>query len=1049
MNTQKNKDFNKWNRAVLFCVAMFFVSGLFAENIPSVTNNTRNIDYKKEDGITGVVTDEKGEVLPGVTVMVKGIGVGATSNANGEFSINASPGRILVFSYVGYNTQEFTVNNETRNLRITMQEMALDLSEVVVVGYGVQKKASLTAAVSSVNGKELAQQPVADISNTLGGRMAGVIFTQKSGEPGADLSSILIRGASTTGNTAPLIIVDGVPRDLSRLDPNSVASVTILKDAAAVAPYGMAGANGVILVTTKAGEAGKAQFSYHGYVGWQNPTKLTEFANSYEYAKLFNMANDNQGQPHRFSEHDLDMFRTGKDPLNYPNHNVLKELIRSDSPLTSHNMQLTGGNDKMNYYVSLNYLYQGGLYETTDMYRYNLLSKLQAQATNTTKIELSISGRLEQYNYPGVASGGAGNIFSQAFRTPPIAPLVYPNGLPGEFEGRTVYGQIHNSGFNDYRHYVLYNQIMVEQDIPFVKGLKLKGLVAYDLKPIHKKIWKTPMPYYKVDTSGDEPVYIHAGNDGPAKPTYEENYTKDEALTLQGHITYNNRFGKHSVDALAVFEMRETVGSNFAASRINYNVDIPELNTGSSDPADIGNGGNSWKSKQRSIIYRLNYGYDEKYLLGVAGRYDGSYYFAPDYRYGFFPSVSAAWRISEEAFLKDKFHWLDNLKVRASYGESGALAGSAFQYLSSYTLYGTSAVIGGKPSQGLYEVLEPNQRITWEKAKKTDVGFDLGLFNNRIVFSADYFYEHRNNMLVNPQVTVPFEYGIGIAQENKGKMKNKGFEFSLNASQKISKDITVGFQTNFTYAKNEIVEIFESSATYDNPNRRQTGRALGTKFGYKALGYFQISDDLNGNGIIDLEEYDVKQPWGSVRPGDIKYQDTNGDKKIDEHDMVPIGKPDIPQIIYGFSPNIKYKNFDLNLLFQGAAKRDFWIGDVAAWPFTNNSSVPRTALNVWTPDNPNAPNPRVTTIPTTNNTQYSSWWMHDGSYLRLKTGELGYTLPEKITRIVGIESTRVYVSGQNIFTWSKIKNFDPEISDANGIFYPQQKVISIGVDIQF
>ena len=280
-------------------------------------------------------------------------------------------------------------------------------------------------------------------------------------------------------------------------------------------------------------------------------------------------------------------------------------------------------------------------------------------------------------------------------------------------------------------------------------------------------------------------------------------------------------------------------------------------------------------------------------------------------------------------------------------------------------------------------------------------------------------------------------------------MKNQGFEFSVGANNRFTKDLTVGFQANFTYAKNEIVEIFESPVTYDNPNRRITGRPLGQKFGYKALGYFQVSDDKNGDGIIDDTEYKVKQPWGTVHLGDLKYQDTNNDNKIDEHDMVPIGNPDIPQIIYGFAPSIRYKGFDLNLLFQGAARRDFYIGDVGAWPFQNNSSVPRTALDVWTPDNPNARNPRVTTNPATNNTQYSSWWIQNGGYLRLKTGELGYTLPESVVKSIGIASTRIYVSGQNLLTWTKLKNFDPEISDNFGIYYPQQRVISIGVDIQF
>jgi hypothetical protein len=304
-------------------------------------------------------------------------------------------------------------------------------------------------------------------------------------------------------------------------------------------------------------------------------------------------------------------------------------------------------------------------------------------------------------------------------------------------------------------------------------------------------------------------------------------------------------------------------------------------------------------------------------------------------------------------------------------------------------------------------------------------------------------------MLASPQVTVPAAYGIGISQVNAGVMSNHGFEFTLGTMKQFANGLRVNFTGNFTYAKNKLLQVFETPATYNNPHRRRTGRAYGTKFGYKALGYFQVSDDKNGDGIIQAAEYPVTQPWGTVHPGDLKYQDTNGDNKIDVNDFVPIGYPDVPEIIYGFSPGISYKGFDLNLLFQGAANRSFFIGDVAAWPFTNASSVPITALDVWWPDNPDAANPRVTTIPTTNNTQYSSWWMHDAGYLRLKSGELGYTLPSHLTRAVKLQSVRVYVSGQNILTWSPVKNFDPEISNGNGWFYPQQRVISAGVNIKF
>ncbi|QNL51541.1 TonB-dependent receptor [Olivibacter sp. SDN3] len=1033
-------NFTKYCRSIRLLCLFWIIS----YNNPIWANASR-----QDLTIQGIITDvETQQPLQGVSISVKEKNRTVTTDSLGQYTVTTAANDTLLIRFIGYVTREVPINGNTE-ISVALQASAENLDEVVVVGYGTQKRSSVTAAVSAVEGQDIALKPVADLSNSLGGRVPGVIFTQNSGEPGADMSSLFIRGVSTTGNTQPLVIVDGIPRDFSRLDPHSIASISVLKDAAAVAPYGMAGANGVVLVTTKQGQKGAPTLSYDAYFAWQNPTVLTKFADAYQYATLFNMANDNVGQPHRFSSYDLQMYREGSDPIRYPDHNVLRELITPNSPMTNHHLQLTGGAEKVNYYVGLNYLYQGGMWETTNMHQYNLISKIDAQATPTTKINLSINGRIEQNNYPGVESTGAGNIFSQAFRTPPIAPLVYPGGLAGEYEGRTVYGAIFNSGFRKFRDYVLLNQLTIEQQLPFIPGLSIKGVVAYDLSPTLNKIWRTPMPYYTVDTTQTPYEYREAGNDGPAKPIYSQDYAEEHAFTYQGHLNYQNTFGKHDLSGLMVFEVRNTRTSMFAASRNNYNINIPELDAGSSDPTDMSNSGSSLEAKQRSFIYRLSYNYDNRYLLETSGRYDGNYYFAPGHRFGFFPSASIGWRISEEAFFKRGLPWISDLKLRGSYGESGALAGSPFQYLSAYTLYGNSAVINGIPTQGIYETIEPNPMITWERAQKTNIGFDAAFLNNQLTFTAEYFYERRNNMLLPPQVTVPFEYGISIAQVNEGKMKNNGVELSIGGMHTFKNDLHISIQANFTYAKNELVQVFETSTTFNNPGRRVTGRPLGTKFGYQALGYFQVEEDLNGNNVIDPDEYPVRQPWGPVHPGDLKYQDTNGDGQIDEHDMVPIGYPDVPQIIYGFSPNIRYKGFDLSLLFQGAANRDFWIGDVGAWPFTNGASVPVTALDVWTPENPHATNPRVTPQPTTNNTQYSSWWLQNASYLRLKTGELGYTFSSEQLKSLKMQSARIYLSGQNILTWSKLKNFDPEISDSFGMFYPQQRVLSLGVNIKF
>lgn len=1007
--------------------------------------------------ITGKVKSDKNTPLVGVSVNIQGGEVGVTTNQEGIFSI-AVPNStsILVLSYVGYATQKIEVGTKTY-FPVTLVAVSSELGEVVVVGYGTQKKTSLTSSIATIKGQDMAAQPVASLSNSLGGRAAGIIFTQGSGEPGYDGSQILIRGIGTTGNTQPLVIVDGVPRNFTQLDPNTIASVTILKDAAAVAPYGLGGANGVILITTKKGKLGAPTLSYTGYVGWQNPTVQTKFVNAYQYATLFNAADDNQGAPHAYSDYALQKYKDHSKPDLYPDHNVLKELENRNTLLTSHNLDLSGGSEKIRYFASLGYLSQQGLWGPTNYKRYNLTSNVEADATKTTKVNVSINGRVEDRHFPGVP---AERIFYQAFRTPPNAPLTFSNGLPGSYIGRSAAGNISESGYTQTTGYTLLNQISIEQQLPFIKGLSVKALASYDYNPFNannptdptqpiitfSRTWLTPINFYAYDSATN--TYPKVGNDGPAKPQYSEQYLQSQAFTYQGYINYHNSFGKSDITGLVVLESRDTKTSVFGAGRVNYNIDVPELNNGSANSTDISNSGYSLETKQKSAVYRVAYSYDGKYLLEASGRYDGNYYFAPGHRFGFFPAFSAGWRLSEEKFIKDNVKWITNLKIRGSIGQSGALAGSAFQYLSSYSVFGNASVLGYTATQGLTESSQANPNITWERAKKKDIGLDADLWDGLLTAELDYFYEKRSDMLFAPTVTVPVEYGVGLSQVNSGIMSNHGFEVTLGSSHRFSNDLRVGLNVNFTFVRNKLLEVFETAATYDNPNRRITGRPLNTRFGYNALGYYTSADfDASGN----LLPGEPVQPWGTVHPGDIKYADVSGpdgkpDGQITPDDILPIGKPYTPEIIYGFSPNVSYKGFDLTLLFQGAANRDFYDG---VYPFDNSSSATIDALNYWSPNNPKATNPRITTNPTSNNTQTSSWWIRNGSYLRLKTGQLGYTVPTALMRNLHLQSIRIYVSGQNMLTWSHIKNFDPEVSSSNGEYYPQQKVISVGLNVTF
>ncbi|MBZ4191963.1 SusC/RagA family TonB-linked outer membrane protein [Niabella beijingensis] len=1003
--------------------------------------------------ISGAVVNSEGQPVANATVEVKGSSQAVITDTTGKFRITVPDGNAtLSVNHVSYAPQEVAVGDRSQ-LTITLLTGDKKLDEVVVIGYGTQRRTSLTAAVSSVKGEEIAALPVANLANALGGRVPGVIFKQGSGEPGYDGASILIRGFSTTGNTAPLVIVDGVPRSFQQLDPNSVASFTILKDAAAVAPYGVAGANGVILVTTKRGTSGKAQMTYNGYYGWQNPTQLPRMVNSYDYAVMRNAAAENEGAAPVYGPYALQKFKDGSDPDLYPVNDPLHTLINKNAPMMGHNVSISGGSEKIKYFGALGYLTQDGMWGTTNFKRYNLTSNIDMQVTNTTKMGISLNGRVEDRQFPAVS---ASSIFYQLYRTPPVAPVLFSNGLWGSYIGRSAYGNVYESGYAKDLRQIMLTQVSLEQKLP-LKGLTAKVVFSYDFNdPDGRtvKTWATPIPYYAITDTTTSPYTItKVGSDGPQKPSFNVFSSQVQSFTYQGYLTYNNSFGKSNVGATLVLEARNAKFTNVGAQRVNYNVPIPELNNGSSNANDISNSGMSSETKQRGMIFRATYAYDNKYLFEASGRYDGHFVFAPGQRYQLFPAFSAGWRLSEEGFMKG-ITWLDNLKIRGSYGESGALPYigtelAPFQYLSAYQLLGNNAVFGTISTQGLRETSPANPNITWEKAKKTNIGFELSVLKGLFSIEADYFTEKRNDILIANQNKVPAEYGIGLPQTNSAAVSNHGFDMSMGSVYAVNKDLRIGLNANITYAKNKYVQIYELPATYDNPNRRQTGRPINTYFGYHALGLFQQSDDKNGDGIIDPSEYPVAQ-FGTLRPGDIRYEDVNGDNKIDANDQKAMGNTPTPQLIYGFSPSVTYKGFDLNVLFQGAGAGSFYLDQQAAWPFYNSGSALAASLDYWTPENPDARYPRVLSVPSQNTSQVSDWWLRKVNYLRLKSAEVGYTLPPHIMQRIRLQNIRVYLSGQNLVTWTKeMKDFDPEASQQQGQFYPQQRVITVGLNVTF
>ncbi len=916
-------------------IAMFVGTGLHAGAV-SVPGEMTTVSVSAQQPtntflIKGVVNDQNGDPLTGVTVRLADTEQGTTTDLDGKFSIKAGKGARLLFSYIGFQPQEVTIDSNAP-LNITMSEDSEVLDEIIVVGYGTQKKISSTASVSSMKASEISQKPVINVSNSLAGRVAGVIAKQGTGEPGCDGASLRIRGVATLGNQDPLVIVDGVPRDFTKIDPNMIEDITLLKDAAAVAPYGMAGANGVVLVTTKKGQTGAPVFSYSGYVGFQNPTRITDQVNSYEYALMKNEAAMNAGYPnfYAYSEHDLEMFRKtcegapDADPDRYPNSNGLRDLIQRNSVITNHNIQLSGGSEKFQYYVSLGYAYQQGMWSTTNYQRFNLQSNLGIDATKTTRININLGGWHEDKNYPGAT---AGDIMYQAYRTPPVSAIRYSNGLWGQYVGKSLYGLTYRSGYSKQPADQINTTISIIQQLPFVEGLSVQAVVNYDPYRTREKTYHTPIPVYTLDAS-QSPYRWTEGFQGPEKPNLEQKYEERTTFTYQGMINFNRDFGKHNVNALAVIEAREHNVWNMSAKRNNYGIDIDEINAGSSDPSDIGNGGTSWKERQVGYVFRVGYNYYNLYMAEVSGRYDGHYYFAPGKRFGFFPAMSLGWNIGREKFLRENI-WLTKLKLRASYGQSGNLAGGSYQYMSDYG-FGTAGNIGGVPVMGMWENIQGNPLITWEKANKFDVGVEFAVLNNMLSLEADYFYENRSNMLLAPNALVPAEYGIPLSQVNAGKMHNYGVDLTINFNKRLNKDWEIGARGTFTFARNTLDEVFETEATYNNPNRRRTGRPDGTMFGYHAIGYFTY-DDFNPDG--SLKSGIAVQPWGQVYPGDLRYADLSGpdgvpDGKIDENDQTVIGRSNWnPEIMFGFAPNARWKNFDFDALFQGATRTNISLGE--------------------------------------------------------------------------------------------------------------------------
>jgi TonB-linked SusC/RagA family outer membrane protein len=986
--------------------------------------------------ITGrVISKEDNTGLPGVNVIVKGTSHGTVTDIEGNYALEVSGAEsILVYSSVGFTQQEILVGNKTViDIVLTPDITALD--EIVVVGYGEQTLSSISGSVSTISAERIAQSPAPNLSNNLVGQTAGIIATQPTGEPGNDNARILIRGAATTGGTDPLYVIDGIERssnDFFQLNPSEIESVSILKDAASAAVFGMRAGNGVILVTTKRGREGRMQISFNGSYGVQERTREPEFLNSYEYALLRNEALQNSGLPLEFTADDIQKYQDGSSPDTHPNSNWF-DLLRDSAPMQQYNLSAVGGNQNIQYATSLSFLNQDGITNSDNFKRYNFRSNVDANVTKTTRLSFDISYRKQNRE-----SLGKGNELFRWLNTQPNkSPLRFSNG--GLASGPAYISETAN-GYRRNEVEALRTRIQLHQQLPFIDGLSFKLIGAYDNTQTDNKNWYYPVvPFYVADGSGnliEQPL--------PAN-SLDVNRNDAQALTLQSHLNYDKKFNKLDLSALVLYSQTEELWDYISGHRQGYTIGIDELDFGGTENRN--NRGYSGSSGRQGVVGRLNLAYDSKYIFETSVRVDGSEQFAPDQRWGVFPSVSGAYIISEESFM-DNVTFFDFLKLRASYGELGndQIGGSRFLYLQSYNINAGGfpyAVFGnGNVYPTITEGSLANPNVTWETVKKLDIGFDAFLLDSRMTFTFDYFNEKRTDILGRRSQTVPDFFGISLPVENLNRVDNQGFEMSLGYSDQTTGGLYYSVNANMTHAKNKVVFVDEPDDI--NPNLSQIGHPLGMGFGYKAEGLFQSQSEVD-NWATQL---------GNTAPGDIKISDINEDGLINELDRVAIGvssgAANIPQYIFGLNGQVKYKNFELSLLLQGATGVNQYTCCEGTWPFFGDASVVKTNLDYWTPENTDAANPRILVHPTNNlNHEFSSFWIKDASYIRLKNIELAYNAPHNFLGQGFIRGLRIFVNANNVALWTKIDNWDPEYADDRYWTYPQLRIWNGGIQFTF
>lgn len=1000
--------------------------------------------------VTGVVIDAQKEPLIGVNVAVKDVpGLGAITDINGKYKISIEPYQRLIFSYVGFDKVEVLIK-EQRVVNVSMKESAASsLDEVVITGTGVQKKLTVTGAITTVNVSDLTHTANGNVVNALAGNVAGVLAMQTSGQPGRNTSEFWIRGISTFGaSTSALVLVDGFERDLDDVNIEDIESFSVLKDASATAIYGSRGANGVVLITTKHGKAGKINIDAKVETSYNTRTITPKFVDGYTYATMMNEARITRNQEPIYQQDELDLLRMGLDPDLYPNVDWTDLLLKDGAMTYRANVNMNGGGSTARYFVSLSYLKEDGMYKTDETLRkdyntnanantWNYRLNTDIDITKTTLLKVGVSGSLKKYNEPGLS----GDVWkSLMYQNPISVPVMYSNGyVPayGTGDRTNPWVLATQTGYKEHWENTIQSNLTLEQKLDFItQGLKFVGRFGFDTwnkNNIDRIKWPEQYKAQRFRDENGNLVFDRVTEEQKMKQTSSAEGNRNEIFEAELH--YDRGFKEHHVGGL-----------------LKFNQDSKVFTVGTGE--DIKKG---IARRHLGLAGRVSYNWNYRYFVDFNFGYNGSENFADGHRFGFFPAVSAAWNVAEEPIIKKNLKWMNMFKIRYSFGKVGndvlKIGDDEYRFPYLYTIgdgsgytwadYNYNNSYSGKR----YTDLASNY-ATWEIATKHDLGVDLALFNDKFTATVDYFHEQREGIWMERKY-LPSIVGLGSnPRANVGKVLSEGFDGNFAFREKINKvDITV--RGNITYSQNTILEKDEENNVY--PYQMERDYRVNQAKGLIALGLFKDYDDIRNS---------PKQEFGTVQPGDIKYKDVNGDGVVNDGDKVAIGATTKPNMIYGFGISASWKGLDVNVHFQGAGKTSFFIegatvhafsagewGNILSDVANSNRWIDHEISGTMATENPNASYPRLSYGGNSNNYRQSTFWLRNGSYLRLKTLELGYSIPKPLVNKIRFNNIRLFLRGSNLLTFSSFKLWDPELGSSTGTEYPLAKSLTLGLSV--